>query len=139
VASFFLLYLFDEVDEYFSVGIAMELMSAGKEGFLDHGVVFNDSVVDNRQALVARSMRVCVSVVRFAVGCPAGMADTGSSAQIAGSGKFFEGGYLSGLFKGFDSLMIDQGDSGTVITSVFEAFQTFDNNGPGLIGTDVSD
>jgi hypothetical protein len=73
-AGFPLLNFFDQVNQYFRVGFADEGMAVIDQGTFQHGIVFNNAVVDQNQPTRAPGMWVGIGIVWFAVGSPAGVA-----------------------------------------------------------------
>jgi hypothetical protein len=65
------------------------------------------------------------------------MPNAGVGMKILADNTFFESGYAT-LFTIHPQLLIEQGDSGTVVTPVFQSFKAFEDNGIGFPGTDIS-
>ena len=66
---------FDEVREHLGIGLAAEDVAELEQACAQRGVVFDDAVVDDRDASAAVQMRVRVGVGGRAVRRPASMPD----------------------------------------------------------------
>ena len=76
----------EQMGNDFGIGIGHEKVSFLDQLFLELDIIFNDPIVDDRDAVVDAAMGMGVDIRRFAVGGPAGMADAG----CAGQGFFFK-------------------------------------------------
>src|SRR4051794_14372102 len=66
----------DEVGQYLRVGVRREIpVAVADQLIFERLVIFDDAVVDERQAAAGVKMGVRVLIGRFAVGGPASMAD----------------------------------------------------------------
>src|SRR5687768_4283615 len=82
-------------------------------------------------------MRMRISVTRFAVCCPAGMSYTGRSLYVFSYQAFFKLGYFSFFLMHFKAV-IQQRDSGTVISAVLKSFKAFQNHRVSFSVPDIS-
>ena len=125
------------MDEHLGIRFAFEGVTLRNEGILQDGIVLNDTVMYQCQTTGPTGMGVGIYVVGFPVGSPAGMAN----AYVAGSivfGNFFaERGNLPFLFPDGKGI-VQYGDTGTVVTTVFQPFQAFDDQSVSLAMADVS-
>ncbi len=74
------------------------------------------------QSTCAASMRVGVGIVGFAVGSPAGMAHANMAADVFVFGKFHQVGDFALFFVNIEVAVL-QGNTGTVVSAVFQALQ----------------
>ncbi len=133
-----MLHFLDQVYEHFGISFALKCMAVLQQGTFQERVVFDDAVVDQHKATVAAAVWVCVDVVGFAVGGPAGMAHAGSAGHVFIAGECFQFRHLAFFLVHIQRAVLD-GDSGAVVSSVFETVQAFNNDRVGLLGTDIGD
>ena len=106
---------------------------------LQQGIVLNDAVMDYCQLLRLRKMGMRIHLVRFPVGCPAGVRNADMAADILVLGKFLQFGDLTlRLIDVKLSVRIYQRHAGTVIASVFQTMKPFNQNRIGILITDIS-
>ena len=115
-------------------------MTAIGQGFLEGVVVLDDPVVDQGKLAVSAEVGVGVGVVGCAVGGPTGMPD----AQRAGRGVVADVGeqvvdlaFAAVVFH--TAAVSNHGNARTVIPAVFEPLQPFDEQGKGLLFSEVTD
>ena len=130
----------DEHAEDFGIGFGLEDLAFFFEKCAERGVVFDDPVVDERDAVISVAVRVCVLVVDDAVGCPAGVPDAdGALDATDGFEFFFEIHDAPDGFGDLEPVAVDPGDPGGVIASVFESFEPFEKERLGLFISDIGD
>ena len=103
------------------------------------GVVFDDAVVDNGEQAVFTDLRVCVDVVGFPVGGPAGV----PHAQRTGHGAALLrqlGQRLQAALGLADTqpLRAADGHTGGVVTAILQTAQTVQQDGGRLLGAHIS-
>ncbi len=118
----------------------MKLVALGLQRLLQRFVVFDDTIVGQRQNAIATDVRVGVLLGSWTMGGPACV--TNSSRGQHGAGGH-------GLFKLVHSachardanpfLRADSCYAGAVITAVFQASQSANQERAGLLGADVAD
>ena len=87
-------------------------------------MIFDNPVVDDGEKTVHRSMGVSVRVIWFPVGSPASMSHTDRCAGVFQFHVMFQVLHPSLALVNLDVIIMDQRDSGRVISPVFQAFQT---------------
>ena len=81
--------------------------------------------MDNGELVILGDMRMGVDVAWLSVRRPSGVGYSYAAAEIMAGSDFLEIFYLPfGLVYPHLTVVIDKGDSGAVITSVFESLQT---------------
>ncbi|MCY1398324.1 hypothetical protein D9M71_133530 [compost metagenome] len=118
-----------QMDDDFGVGVRGEDITLGLELLTQSFVVFDDAVVDDRQ-LLAGEVRVGIALAGGAVGGPAGVGDAQATDQrLLGQG-LLQLGDLAGTTAAIQLTVIgEDGHTGAVIATVFEALQALDQNG----------
>ena len=111
------------------VGLGEEAVALIDELRLQRRKVLDNAVVDYSQATVADNVRVGIGVGRAAVGGPAGVPD----AQFRGrNGVVRDFGFqvcnFAGLLAALDDAVVGNRDTGGVVSAVFEAAQSLDND-----------
>ena len=132
--------LLDEVGDRLGVGLGGQRVAAGLQPVAQLAEVLDDPVVDDRDLAGAVAVRVGVEVVGPAVRRPArvGEADRGVRRPVGDGGLQVD--QLAGpLLDEQVARVIDQGDAGRVVAAVLEALEPFDQDGPRLPGTGVTD
>src|SRR5262249_12682099 len=132
----------DQVDGDLGVGVAGELDARGFQLRPQRGEVLDDPVVDDRDLSGGVAMRVRVAVGRAAVGGPPGVAKpsaAGKNRRIS----VLELGLQVGQPPGTPAdrqttAVIDQGETGRVVTPVLHPAQRINHDGPGLTPPDVA-
>jgi len=133
----FAIYVFDEFQEYFGIGFAFEFVAFLLEQFFQDGVIFDNTVVDDGQSSRGRIMGMGVDGVGFSVGGPARVGDTQGGRRHVGE-QGFQVLDLAFGFPHFHFIIIDQCHTGTVVAAIFQAFESVDEHGQGLVGANVS-
>jgi hypothetical protein len=132
-----LLDVLDEIQQYFGVGVAFELVSFfGKFG-LELGIVLDDAVMDHGQPAACGALGMGIPVIGFSMGGPARMPHARMSVKILSDQAFFEIGYLP-FFLIDSQVIVQQGHAGAVITAVFKTLQPLQYKGIGFTGTNIS-
>ena len=133
------LYVFHELHQHLCIGIAPERHALLLQLPFQVGIVLNDTIMDDGQVLGLRKMRMGIHGGRFSVRCPSRMCYTDCSSIIFITTKLFEVADLSfGLIHIQGALCVDHGDSRTVVASVFQPLQSFNQNGISLTLPNVS-
>lgn len=128
--------LFDEVDEHFGIRFAGEGVAVFEQGAFEHRVVFDNAVVDQRQAAVAAAVRVRVDIVGFAVGGPTGVTHTHVAAGIFFTGEIDQIGDLAFFLENVQVAVL-QGDACAVVAAVFKPLKASDQDRVCFLGADV--
>ena len=122
--------------EHFGVGFTFESVAEFNEGFFDGTVIFYDAIVHQGEPFIAGVMGVGVDVIGFTVGGPSCMTNTGTSFCIyEGSGRF-KFCYFALFFDRF-YMAIENADTSAVVPTVFQSFQSFEDDGKGLFFPNV--
>ncbi len=129
----------DEMRENFRVRLRRELVSLGQQAFLQKLVVLDNAVVDEGNLAGLVEVRVGIGIGRRAVRRPAGMAD----ADVAFGGLFGkEGGQIidaAGLLAELELLIINDAETGGIVTAVLEPAQAFEDDVLGGFPANVAD
>ena len=112
--------LFNEMGDYFGVGLGYKLVAVRQQFLLQSKEVFDDAVMDHGDALVAVGVWMRVSVSGLTMGRPTGV----PQAQAALRHVFLPGrreavNFPYGLSELELARLIDNGDTGAVIAAVF--------------------
>ena len=94
--------------------------------------------MDHDQVSVVGDVGVSVDIIGFAMRRPSGVAHARSRGQGLRADIVFEFGYLALLLKDLH-MVIEQGNTGTVIASVFQLLQALYQDRIRRTGTDISD
>ena len=117
--------IFDQLNQHLGVRIGLERVPFLHQSAFEHRVVLDDTVMDDRQTLALRVVRVCIDGVRLAVRRPAGVRDTDTTVRVFVHRERFQFCHLP--FRLVDvqlSLLVDQRHAGTVIPAVLQTMQT---------------
>ncbi len=112
-------------------------MTAVDQLFLQGLVILDNTVVDDGKVFRLGIMRMGIGIIGFTVGCPACMGHAQASRGIFILNKSFEIGNLAAAFKYIQAL-VEQGNTCTVVSSVFQSFESFNKNGIGFPGSDIA-
>jgi len=118
----------DQVGDDFGVGLAFENVAGGLQFAAQFVMVFDDAVVHQRNA-PARKMRVRIVRGRRAVGRPARVGDAGESGHARFADLVFEVCDTRGAARTLEFAVHVQGHAAGVVAAVFEALQTFEQDG----------
>ena len=122
----------DEVGEDFGVGFGKEKVSGRGEFITEGTMVFNDAVVNERDAVFSTCMWVRVLGGWWSVGGPAGVGDAAIRFREVGFVLAEEAREFLDLAFAFtnDNLVFGfYGDTGGVVAAIFESFETADEDG----------
>ena len=130
----------DEFDDALGIGLRVEPVAVSLQLVADLFIVLDDTVVNADDRVVIRVMRMSIGLRRSAMGRPAGVPDAaGADDGFDGSDLVFEIGDPPLLLDGDRRILsIANGNTGRVITSVFEFGQAFQQNGSSLFLTNIS-
>ena len=81
----------------FGIGLAREHVPAADEFFFERGIVLDDAVMHYGDIVRTGRMRVRVILARFAVGCPARMANAARAIDIHVLNHGFKASNLANL------------------------------------------
>ena len=123
------------------VGLGAEGVSEGEQVGLQLGEVLDDAVVDDRELVVIREVRVRVRVGGSAVRGPAGVADAGRAVGHGVGGEVVaEDLQLAGALPHVEgAALVDDRDAGGVVAAVFEPGEPREEDGLAVPRADVSD
>ncbi len=128
----------EQMGDDLGIGVGRKDVALRLQFGLEHGVVFDDAVVD--QADLAGRMRVGVGHIGRAVGGPAGVADADDALDRLGHDGGFEVADLAGGAAAVGAGSALHGDAGRVIAAVFETAQGFQQaRGHGFAADDSDD
>ena len=132
VAGFFVggEFLLDEVGDDFGISLGYKFVALADELLFELEVVFDDAVVDDDEAAGAVAMGVGVFFGGAAVGGPAGMADAEGAVDGLLEEDVFELAELAGSAAELEAVAIAaDGDAGGVVAAIFEAAESFNDDG----------
>jgi hypothetical protein len=114
-------------------------VALGDEGVLEGEIVFYDAVVDDDEGSGAVAVGVGVLFGGPAVGGPAGVADAEGAVYGGVGDDGFEVAELAGGSAQEQAFGASgYGDAGGVVAAVFEAAETFNDDGDDGLGADVT-
>ena len=136
-----LLHLLDEVGDDLGVGLGDELVALGDELALQIEIVFDNAVVHHHDAARAVAVRMGVLLGGAAVRSPARVADAERATERVLAQDFFQVAQLAGRapHRQLVARGTAYGDSGRIISAVFEPPQSLDDDRDHLLGSDISD
>ena len=120
--------LFNQMGNDFGVGLAREHVSATDELFFERGIVLNDAIMHHGDIIRAGRMRVRVILARFAVGCPARMANAARAVDVHALNHGFKAGDLANLVLHVEAQRRLHGDARRIVAAVFHALQAANQN-----------
>ena len=133
------LHLFDEVRQDFSVCFALQVVPAVRQKAANGLMVFNDAIVNDGNAAAASCVRMGVDIAGRAMCCPSGVANAHCAHRRVLVQMRFQIGNLPLFFFNPEHLVgLKGGDAGAVVPSVFESFQTIQQNRVSFLFADVS-
>ena len=129
----------NELHQHLRIRIGLEGIALLHEAGFEHRVVLDDTVMDDRQPLGLRVMRMGVDRIGFAVRRPARMGDTDGTAYILGRAERFQFRHFAfGLIDIELSGFVDERYAGAVIAAILETMKSLDENRIRLAATDIS-
>ena len=118
--------IFNELHEHLGIRIGFEGIALLHESCFEYGVVLDDTIMDDRQALRLGIMRMGIDSIGFTVRSPTGMGDTDTTFRIFLGTESLQFGYLTFGFIDIElSGLVDECDTRTVVSAVLETMQTF--------------
>ena len=108
---------------HFGIGVRDKDIASICQLLTEIGIVFDDTVVHYGKRAVGGNMRMGIQVVGGAVGSPAGVADAHSCLGTLALQERLEIGELAGGFDYIEPACFDNGDSGRIITTIFQHSQ----------------
>lgn len=112
----------------FGIGLAREHVSATNKLFFERGIVLNDAVMHHGDIIRAGRMRMRVILARFAVGCPARMANATRAIDIHALNHGLKAGDLANLMLHIETQRRLHGDACRIVAAVFHALQAANQN-----------
>ena len=131
--------LVDEMGEDFGIRLGGEAVAAAGELRAQALVVFDDAVVDEHDRAVAVGVRMGVGFAGLAVGGPTGVADADGSLEVLLRQPRRQPFHFAGYADTAHLILLDDGDTGRVVTPVFEPPQSLDEYWRGGLVSDVAD
>ena len=129
-----------QMREHFGIGLRSEVVRALlQQRVLDLLVIFDHAVVHEGEFAALVEMRMRILIGRFAVRRPASVADAVSARRGRFGEELREPGDAAGAFARLDMLAINDRDPGGIVTAIFEAAQTIEQDGRCFRTSDVSD
>ena len=104
----------------------------GKSLF-EHRIIFDNAIVNDCQFFGLRIMRVCIFLIGFTVGCPAGMCNSDGSCNIFLFGKMFQISYFAFRLVNIQFVIINKCNTGTVVSAIFEPVKSLNQYRVGLL------
>ena len=128
-----LLDVLDELHEHLRIGIGTETDALLLQACLNLGIVFDDAVVDDGQVVRLRVVGVGVARRGLAMGGPTRVGDTDRPSCVLVRTIALQIGHLALLLiDAQHAVGIDQGHSGTIVTTIFQSLQPLDQYGVSL-------
>jgi len=126
----------NQVGNNFRVRFGSKGAALSHELGFQFSIIFDDAVVNDGQAVDQMGMGVVFG--RAAVGCPPRMADAESAVRIGSSDKLGERRDLASGADDFEVRAVMDGQTGRIVTAIFQTLQALKQNGRSLIATDVT-
>ena len=125
--------------QHFGVRAAAEGDAFLLQPLLDDGIVLDDAIVHQGKVARGGHMRMCIGLRGLAVGGPAGVGYADVACAVFVGGILLQPGHFAcSLVHVQPSFGVDEGDACTVVASVFQSFQSFNQDGISLPLADVS-
>ena len=126
-------YIFYQLHQHFGVGVALKFDAFLLQLLLQHSIVFNDAVVDDGQISRERNVWVRIGGVGLSVRGPSCVGNADRSSRVFVRCKVLQVGHLAlGLIHSQVAIFCQQGNSGTVIASIFQSLESLNQNGVGI-------
>ena len=126
--------MLDELHQHLGIRHALEFNTSGDEVLLDGGIVLDDAVVDERQPSRSRIMGVGVGAIGLSVSGPTGVGDTDVPADVFVLTERLQIGHLAlGLVHIQAAVATYHSHAGTVITTILQSLESFNQNGIGFL------
>ena len=113
-----------QVGDDFRIRFRLEVIPFLEEFFLQFHVVFDDAVVDDGEITFFIRMGMGVDIRRTAMSCPTGMADADRADDRMSLYGFSQVDQTACLFADSNGAVMIDGDTGRIITAVFQLCQT---------------
>ena len=129
----------DKMGKHLGIGLGLELVAFRLHLGAEGGVVLDDTVVDEGQLAGAVEVGVGVLPGNLPMGGPTGVADAGGAADrvlLNGAAEFVD---AADFLTDGNHPLLEGGDPGRVIATVFQAAESLQKDGDGLGTTDISD
>ena len=127
-----------QVSDDFGISIRSKHVTQCFQLFTQGFMVFDDAVVHHRD--VAREMRVSIALARGAVGCPTGVRNAEPTNQRVFGQRNFQFADFARTAHALESLLIGvHRHTGAVIATVFQAFETFEQDGGDITFSNCAD
>ena len=119
--------IFHQLHQHFGVGVRLELHTFLYEFLLDVGIILNDAVMDDGQAMRLGKVRMGIAARRLAMSSPARMGDTYSTTHILITTIITEVVNLTLRLKDIQcAVIVNQRNASTIVTTIFQSSKTFD-------------
>ncbi len=113
--------LMHQMHNHFRIGLGVERITAGFKLVFECLKIFDDTVMHQGQ-IITGHMRVRIRLRRLAVGSPARVGNAGETLGLCFQDRLFQPGHFSLTTDTADALIVEQGNTGAVITTVFQPF-----------------
>ena len=131
--------IFQQLRDDLAVRFRGKLYALLLEKFPDLQIIFNDPVVYQRDLAVLGHMGVGVDIVRFAVRCPAGVADADRAVHECAVRRLFGQVCEPALaFGDVQHAVLRHADTRRVIAPVLQPRKALEQNGRGLLLADIT-
>ena len=127
----------EQVGDDFGVGVRGKHIAQALELFAQHFVVLDDAVVHHRN--ITGEVWVCIAFARRTVGRPAGVGDAQAASQGLTGQRLLQ---FADLARATHALKLacvaENRHAGTVVATVFEALEAFEQNGGNVSFSDCA-
>ena len=133
------LYILYQLNQHFRVRTAVELIAFCLKFFLQHCIIFNNTVMNKGEAPGRGIMRMSIGGTRFPVSGPTSMGNTDSTGNIFLTDESFEVCHFPFRLVYIQlTTVTDQCYPSTIIPAILQPLQSFDKNGVGFSVTYIA-
>ena len=131
--------IFDQLYQHLRIRIRNKLHALGLELRLQLGIILNDTIVDNGQIARLGIMGMGIHRRRFTMRCPTGMGNADGATHILVTAKLHQIVNLTlGLKHIQFGILVNQGHSGTVITTILKSAKSLNQNRKSFLISNIS-
>ena len=132
--------IFNQLHQHFRIRGATESISFLLQFIFQHGIVFNNTVMNKSKVFGRRVVRMGICLTRFAMSSPTGMGYADGTGDIFLRYKGFQLGHFTFRFIDVQVFVItNQCHTGTVITTILQPLQSLYQNRIGFSVTYITD
>ena len=129
----------NQLHQHLGIGSTLKLIALLDELFLQYLVVFDDTIMHQRQVTTHAHMRMRIGSRRLTMGSPAGMGDTDMAAAILVGSHLLQVAHLTLCLVNIQLILtINQCHTSAVISTIFQLFQALDKDRISIILTNIS-